>query len=258
LCGYSSAFIFHSLQAAIKTEKVEYRHGAALLEGYIACDDAVKKKAPGVLIVHDWTGVGKYVKNRAEQIAGLGYVAFAIDMYGEKIRPKNSAEASKEASIYRNDRKLMRTRALAGLKELQKNPLVDSNKIAVMGYCFGGGVALELARSGAALLGAASFHGNLDTPLPAERGALKAKILVLHGADDPNVPPEQVTVFEDEMRKARADWQLVKYGNAVHSFTNPDSGKDSSKGSAYNREADQRSWLALKAFFMEIFGDSEK
>lgn len=239
--------------AALRTETVEYKQGDTVLEGYLAYDDSVKGKVPGVLIVHEWTGLGPYVKKRAEQIAGLGYVGFAVDIYGKGVRPKDSKEAAAQAAIYRGDRALMRARAQAGLDQLKKYKFVDPARIAAIGYCFGGGTALELARSGADIAGAVSFHGNLDTPRPEDAKNIKAKILVCHGADDPYVNAEQVAGFQNEMRAGGVDWQMNIYGNAVHSFTNPDSGNDSSAGAAYNKEADRRSWEAMKSFFKEIF-----
>jgi dienelactone hydrolase len=240
-------------RAAIKTQTVEYKDGNTVLEGFLAYDDALKGKLPAVLIVHEWTGVGPYVKKRAEQLAGLGYVAFAIDIYGKGIRPADTNEAAKQAAIYRGDRQLMRRRALAGLEQVKKYPFVDPDKIAAIGYCFGGGVVLEMARSGADLKGVISFHGNLDTPNPADANNIKAKVLVCHGADDPYVPQEQVTAFWSQMRNTKVDWQLIIYSGAVHGFTNPDNGSDPSKGAAYNKQADIRSWQAMKEFFKEIF-----
>ena len=147
----------------------------------------------------------------------------------------------------------MRTRAAAGLEVLRKQPLVDVQRLAAIGYCFGGTTVLELARSGADLAGVVSFHGDLTTPNPEDAKNIKGKILVLHGADDPFVPPAQVAAFEDEMRHANVDWELVKYGDAVHSFTNPGAGNDKSRGAPYNAKADQRSWEAMRTFFNEIF-----
>jgi dienelactone hydrolase len=251
-------------QAEVKTETVEYKDGDTVLEGYLAypaslsdyaeaSDAAAVGKRPGVLIVHEWTGLGPYVKGRARQLAELGYVAFAVDIYGKGVRPADAQEAAKQAAIYRSDRRLMRSRAATGLEHIKKYPFVDPNHIAAIGYCFGGGVVLELARSGADVKGVVSFHGNLDTPNPEDAKSIKAKVLVLHGADDPHVPAEQVAAFEKEMRDAKVDWQMNIYGNAVHSFTNPEAGDDPSRGAAYNKEADIRSWEAMKAFFKEIF-----
>lgn len=240
-------------QAKVRTQVVEYKHGNAVLEGYLAYDDEVQGIRPGVMIVHEWTGLGDYVKDRAEQLAELGYVAFAIDMYGKGIRPKNPKDAAAQATIYRSDRKLMRDRALAGLKVLQQNQLTDKQRIAAIGYCFGGGTVLELARSGADVAGVVSFHGNLDTPNPNDAKNIKGKVLVLHGAEDSLVPPEQVLTFSEEMSNAAADWQIVAYGGAVHSFTNPEAGNDKSKGVAYNAVADKRSFADMQQFFAEIF-----
>jgi dienelactone hydrolase len=240
-------------EAAMKTQTIEYKDGNTVLEGYLAYDDAIKEKMPVVLIVHEWTGIGSYVKKRAEQIAGLGYAAFAVDIYGKGIRPADANEAAKQAGIYRSDRPLMRRRAIAGLEEVKKFSFVDPKRIAAIGYCFGGGVVLEMARSGADLKGVVSFHGNLDTPHPEDAKNIKAKVLVLHGADDPYTKPEQITAFWKEMRDAKVDWQMIFYGNAVHGFTNPEHGSDPSKGAAYNKDADMRSWQAIKTFFNEIF-----
>ena len=207
--------------AAIKTQTIEYKQGNTLLEGYLAYDDVVKVKRPGVLVVHEWNGLQSYIKKRTQQLAKLGYVAFAVDIYGKGIRPKNPEESAKQANIYRQDRKLLRERAKAGLQVLQKYPLTDSQRIAAIGYCFGGGTVLELARSGVNIAGVVSFHGNLDTPDINDAKNIKAKVLVLHGADDPFVPEQQVQAFEKEMRLGNVNWQLIFYGGALHSFTNP-------------------------------------
>ncbi len=259
--GYSAAALsvaltltfFSRSEAAMHTERVEYRQGDAVLEGYLAYDDAREGKRPGILVVHEWTGINDYIKGRVRQLAELGYVAFAADIYGKGVRPSNRAEAAQQAGMYRADRPLLRARAIAGLEQLKKNALVDGSRVAAIGYCFGGGTVLELARSGADVAGVVSFHGNLDTPHPKDAETIKGKVLVLHGADDPNVPPEQVKAFQDEMRDARVDWQMISYGNAVHSFTNPDSGSDPSTGAAYNKKADERSWKAMRLFLDELF-----
>jgi dienelactone hydrolase len=241
-------------QAAVKTEVIEYKHGDVVLEGYLAYDDAVSGKRPGVLVVHEWTGHNPYARKRAEQLAALGYVAFALDMYGKGVHATDPQEAAKLANIYKNDRKLMRARAAAGLDVLRKQPQTDTAHLAAIGYCFGGTTVLEMARGGADLAGVVSFHGGLATPTPEDAKNIKGKVLVQHGADDPFVPAPEVAAFEDEMRKAGVDWQLVKYGGAVHSFTNPDAGNDPAKGAAYNASADHRSWQTMKDFFAELFG----
>ena len=248
-------FILPSINAAaaLRTETVEYKHGDTVLEGYLAYDDAVQDKRPGILVVHEWKGLGPNVQKRAEQLAQLGYVALAIDMYGKGIRPQTNEEAASEAGKYKSDRGLMRARANAGLEVLKSHPLTDVKRLAAIGYCFGGTTVLELARGGADLKGVVSFHGGLNTPNPDDAKNIKAKILVLHGANDPYVPPEEVNALQEEMRKAQVDWQMVFYSGSVHSFTNPDAGDDPSKGAAYNPSADRRSWEAMKEFFNEIF-----
>ena len=240
-------------EAAVKTRIIEYKQGDAVLEGYLAWDDAKSVKRPGVLVVHEWTGLGPYMKQRAEMLAKLGYVAFAADIYGKEIRPATQAEAAKTAGIYKNDRSLMRARVKAGLDTLTAQKFVDPERLAAIGYCFGGTSVLELARDGADIKGAVSFHGGLSTPTPQDAKNIKGKILALHGADDPFVKADEVAAFQDEMRKAGLDWQFVSYGGAVHSFTNPGVGNDNSKGAAYNEKADKRSWEAMKIFFKEIF-----
>lgn len=240
-------------QAAIHTQTIEYNHGKAVLEGYLAYQDGVEGKRPGVLLVHDWTGLRQEPKKRAEQLAQLGYVAFAIDMYGKGIRPTDPKDSSAQAAIYKSDRALMRERAKAGLEILKKQPNVDTSRIAAIGYCFGGTTVLELARSGADLRGVVTFHGGLDTPDTKDAKNIKGKVLVLHGADDPYAPKEQVLALEDEMRQAGVDYQVHLYGGAVHSFTIHEAGNDNSKGAAYNASADRRSWNAMTQFFNEIF-----
>lgn len=241
--------------AAIKTKAVEYKHGDVVLQGWAAWEDGFKDKRPGILVVHEWMGHGPYARRRAEMLAKLGYTAFAVDMYGKGVYAKDHDEAGKLAGAFFNDRKLMRERALAGLAELKKLPFVDETKLAAIGYCFGGTTVLELARAGTDLKGVASFHGNVATPTPATEKP-KASILVMHGADDNFVNPA-IPGFIEEMKKVKADWQLIQYGGAVHSFTVAEAGNDPSKGMAYNKEADVRSWDAMKAFFDEIFADKK-
>ena len=241
-----------SARAEIKTETVEYQQGDATLEGFHAYDDSIQGKRPAVLIVHQWKGLGAYEKKRAEMLAKLGYNVFAADIYGKGIRPASPKEAGALAGKYKSDRALLRERVKAGLAALRKNDMTDPKKVAAIGYCFGGTTVLELARSGADLSGVVSFHGGLSSPNPGDAKNIKAKVLVLHGADDPHVMPE-VPDFQEEMRKAGVDWEFVSYGGAVHSFTDWNAGNDNSKGAAYNEKADKRSWEAMKEFFAEIF-----
>jgi dienelactone hydrolase len=238
----------------MRAETFTYRHGDMQLIGYLAYDDAMNGRRPAVLLVYEWWGLNDYIKMRTVQVASLGYIAFAADIYGNGFVTKDRKEAGAQAGKFRKgDRKLLRERVNAGLQILRDHHLTDKNKIAAIGYCFGGTTVLELARSGADVAGVVSFHGELSTANPDDSRNIKSKVLVLHGADDPNVPPEQVNAFQEEMRKAKVDWQIISYGGAVHSFTNPDSGSDPSRGAAYNEKADRRSWEHMKVFFAEIF-----
>jgi dienelactone hydrolase len=237
--------------AKVITRTVEYRQGDAVLQGYLSYDDGAKGRRAAVLIVHDWLGVSDHQRSQAEQLAALGYVALAADVYGKGIRPANAQEASAEAGKYYKDRGLLRSRVRAGLDYLASQPQADPERLAVIGYCFGGAGALELARSGAPLKAVVTFHGSLANPTPEDAKNIKARVLVLHGADDPFIKQEEVKAFMDEMRAAGVDWQLVQYSGAVHSFTDPRAGNDNSKGAAYNAAADRRSWRAMRDFFEE-------
>jgi dienelactone hydrolase len=240
-------------RAEIKTQVIEYKQGDTVLEGFLAYDDAVQGKRPGVLVAHTWTGVSDFVKERTKMVASLGYVAFAPDIYGKGIHPKPPVETRAEMGKYTGNRPLLRERVTAGLDVLRKNAMTDTGKILAIGFCFGGTTVLELARTGADVLGIVSFHGGpLSSPTPDDGKKIKGRVLVLHGADDPNVPPKEVDAFEKEMRAAKVDWQLVAYGNTVHSFTDKGAGNDNSKGAAYNEKADKRSWVAMQDFFKEI------
>lgn len=241
-------------RAETVTKTVEYRQGDTVLQGTVAYDSSGPAKKPGVVIFHQWMGPTAYEQKRAEQLAGLGYVAFVADVYGKGVRPANPKEAAAEAGKYRANRPLLRARAQAALAALRQQPNVVPEKIVAIGYCFGGGAALELARSGADVLGTVSFHGSLDTPTPEDAKNIRGKVLVLHGADDPNVPRAAVLGLEDELTKAGVDWEVDLYANTVHAFTQPDAGSDRSKGVAYNPEADKRSWQRLRDFLVEVFG----
>lgn len=240
-------------EAKLKTMDIEYKDGDQVLQGYLAYDDAVKNKKAGVLVVHEWMGLDKYAKSRADQLAKMGYVAFAADIYGKGVVVKNTDEAGKMAGKYKSDRKLLRSRVISAFNTLKSNKLVNQNKIAAIGYCFGGTTVLELARSGQKLNGIVSFHGGLDSPTPEDAKNIKTKVLALHGADDPFVPQKDVEAFQSEMRTGKVDWRMVVYGNSVHGFTNPKNGNDNSKGAAYNKNADIRSFKEMQEFFAEIF-----
>lgn len=241
-----------NLPAAIQSKTVTYRQGDTTLEGVLVWDDALSGPRPGVLVVHQWMGITDYEKQRAKQLAQLGYVAFCADIYGQGIRPTDTKAAGAEATKYKSNRTLFRQRVNAGLEQLKTSELVDGSRIAAIGYCFGGTAVLELARSGADVQGVVSFHGGLDSPTPADAKNIKGKVLAMHGADDPYVPAKEVAAFEDEMRAAQADWALIKFGGAVHSFTQPMAGNDNSKGAAYNEKADKRSWAVLKLFLGDV------
>jgi dienelactone hydrolase len=242
------------MPAAIHTETVEYKQGDTTLEGFLAYDDSLAGKRPGVLVVHQWFGLTDYEKRRATMLAQLGYVAFCADIYGKGSRPKNVQEAGALVGKYEHegDRSLLRARVNAALDVLKKNERVDTSRVAAIGYCFGGTTVLELARSGAELNGVVSFHGGLDSPTPADGKNIKCKVLALAGADDPFQNPTELTAFESEMRDNKVDWQIVFYGGAVHAFTQPDPGF-SNPGAKYNEKADKRSWQDMKDFFAEIF-----
>jgi dienelactone hydrolase len=242
-----------SLHAEVRFQKVEYQQGDTTCEGLLVWDDAFAGKRPGVLIAHQWKGVTDYEKKRAEMLAKMGYIALCADVYGKGVRADNPRDASALAGKYKEDRKLLRARINAALDFFKKQERVDTQKIAAIGYCFGGTTVLELARSGTGVKGVVSFHGGLGTPSPQDARNIRGKVLVLHGADDPFVPDQEVLAFQKEMRDAKVDWQLVGYGGAVHSFTDWNAGNDNSKGAAYNAQADARSWEAMKTFFAELF-----
>ncbi len=243
-----------SARAGIRTNDVAYKDGDVDLQGALVFDDSLGGKRPGVLVFHEWKGPTAYEFGRAEQLAGLGYVAFVADVYGKDVRPKNADEARVQATKYRSDRTRMRERANAALNALREQAQVDPNRIGAIGFCFGGTTALELARSGADVLGVVSFHGGLDSPDPTDTKRIKARILVLHGADDATMTPEVVASFLDGMKKSAADWQFVEYGGARHGFSNPANGNVPDSPVAYNERADRRAWAAMKEFLADVLG----
>ncbi len=250
------AIFLSPAHAKVTGQTVEYKSGDTTLEGYVAYDVSNTARRPAVLIVHDWMGVSEHTKQVAQDIAELGYLAFAADIYGKGVRPADRTIASETAGKYKADRKLLRERVNAAFKEMKNHPLAEADKTAAIGFCFGGTTVLELARSGADVDGVVSFHGSLDSPTPADGKNIKAKVLVLHGAEDPFVKKEDIDAFQKELIDAGVDWQMVYYGNAVHSFTQKKAGNDKSKGTAYEEKAARRSWEAMKDFFVELFGGS--
>lgn len=211
-------------EAAVVTKPLAYEIDGEAFEGTLVYDDAVTAPRPGLVMVPNWLGVTDRAAEKAARAAGDKYVVLVADLYGKDVRPTNPEEAKAAASALRGDRPLMRKRtqaAVEALKAQAETVALDSHKLGAIGFCFGGGAVLELARSGSDLSAFVSFHGNLDTPDAADARNIKAPVLVLHGADDPGVPPEQVDGFVAEMKATDVDWQLVSYGGAVHSFTDP-------------------------------------
>lgn len=235
--------------AAPAGKTVTYKLDGQDYEGYVA--GSGNKGA--ILVVHNWLGLSDETKSKVDGLAKLGYVAFAADIFGKGIRPKNPDEAKKTTAQFYSDRELLRKRASAALNELIKIVGPNQKNLAATGYCFGGTTAIELARSGANLKAVVSFHGGLDSPKPEDGKNIQARVLALHGADDPYVSAENLAAFENEMRVNKVDWQLLKFGGAVHSFTDKNAGTDNSKGAAYNQLADQRSWRAMENFLRESF-----
>lgn len=242
-----------ALEAKVVNKTIEYKEGETTLKGYLAWDDAVKGKRPGILVVHEFWGLNDHARKQADRLADLGFVAFALDMYGDGMATDDPHKAGEMSGRFRQDKKLLIARAKAGLNVLLKNENVNTSKIAAIGYCFGGSTVLQLALSGADLAGVVSFHGGLGGIQYEPGTKVTAKILVLHGADDPMIPAEQITAFQDTLRKANADWEMNYYGNAVHSFTNESAAKANIKGVAYHKPTAERSWQAMRDFFAEIF-----
>jgi dienelactone hydrolase len=237
---------------AIISNTVGYLDGDVLLEAFFAYDDSFSGRRPAVLINHTWAGRDDFVAEKAKKIAALGYVGFAVDMYGKGVLGSSAQENAKLMQPFMESRPMLQKRMLAALYAVKLMPWVDDSKIAAMGFCFGGLCSLDLARTGADLKGVVSFHGLLAAPGNTQGNAIKAKILALHGHDDPMGPVEQVLAFEQEMTEAGADWQLHTFGNTMHAFTNP-TANDPAFGTVYQPDADRRSWQAMENFLTEIF-----
>jgi dienelactone hydrolase len=239
-----TAVQFQAWAVAVKTTASPYKIESDQFEGLVSVPEGTPKG--GILIVHNWMGVTAETRKQAERFAALGYVVVSADIYGKGLNPSGPEQAGKLAGTFKKDRKLFRTRLTAAFNELSKRPEIKNKPLLAAGYCFGGTGVLELARTGANLKAVMSFHGGLDSPAPADGANIKAAVYAFHGADDPYVSASDISAFEKEMSTHKVDWQLVKFGGAVHSFTDMGAGSDNTKGAAYNASADARSFEMAK------------
>lgn len=243
-------------QSEVVSKDVEYSADGVTFNGYLAWDDAMKGKRPGVLVVHEWWGHNEYARKRARMLASIGYVALALDMYGSGKQAHHPEDASKFSRAVMQNLDQAENRFMQAYRLLQTQPQVDPERIAAIGYCFGGGVVLAMARRGVDLDGVASFHGSVGAGAPAQPGKVKAQVLVLNGAADPFVKPEQLEAFEKDMKQAGVKYEIVNYPGAKHAFTNPDAdklGKEFNIPLAYDADADKKSWQKMQEFFKQIF-----
>jgi dienelactone hydrolase len=237
----------------MQARDIDYRCGEASLRGYLALDENTAGKRPGIAVFHEGLGLGEFAMERARRLAGLGYVALAADMFGDRRQASNLQEVATLVGAFRAEPEKLRARGRAALAALAALPQVDGGRLAAIGFCFGGSVVLELAREGADLKAVVSFHGVLATKMPARPGLVKASVLVCTGVDDPLAPPEQVADFENEMRTGGVkDWQVIAYGNTLHGFTNPAADGSMMRTALYSEQADRRSWTAMKSLFDEV------
>jgi len=239
------------LRMNIQTRPVEYTHNSTLLEGFFAYPEDRSQPLPTILISHAWAGRDEFVCDKARALAKMGYAAFALDMYGKDVRGKNQEQNAKLMHPFIEDRTLLQARITAALETVRHLPEVEAKRIAAIGFCFGGLCVLDLARTGADLRGVVSFHGLFYSPGNTQGIRIRAKVLALHGYDDPMVPPDQILALAKELTEAGADWQIHAYGNTVHAFTNPKA-NDPSFGTVYNPTADHRSWQSLGNFLAEV------
>lgn len=246
-----------TLRADIKTREVEYEQGGTKLTGFFAWDDAGDEKRPGVLVVHEWWGLNDYARSRAKQLAGLGYVAFALDMYGEGKVTEHPEQAGEWSAKIRENTDRWRARALAGLDVLKGHGRVDPERLAAIGYCFGGSTVLQLACAGAGLDGVVSFHGGMIPPEAVPSDGISTHILICQGGADAFVSDESIASFRAALEKVGADYEINYYGGARHSFTNPDADSKGIENLKYNAVADRRSWRDMQQLFTELFGDDQ-
>jgi dienelactone hydrolase len=243
--------------AAVKTETIEYEHDGTQLQGHLAYDDAVEGQRPGVVVVHEWWGLNAYAVQRAEMLAELGYIAFAVDMYGTDKVTEHGAQAEEWMSQITANVDRWRERALLGLQLLRQQDRVDPQRVAAIGYCFGGATVMQMAYAGADLDGVVSFHGSLPTPAEGQEPDVKAQVMVAHGNADSFVPAEQVGAFTEALTRLGVGFRFYGYEDVQHSFTNPDAERFGIPNLKYDAAADQHSWVAMKAFFEEIFAQAD-
>ncbi len=240
-----------SAGAAVRTKTIEYRDGGTTLKGVLAWDDATSGKRPGVLVVHEWWGLNDYAKSRASKLAEEGYVAFALDMYGDDKVTSHGNQAGEWMKAITSNIGAWRSRANAGLAVLKSQPQVDAGKVAAIGYCFGGATVMQMAYAGADVKAVVSFHGSLP-PAPDDVTSIKPRVLVAHGRDDVFIPAERVDAFQKGLDRVGADWEMTIYSGTRHAFTNPDAGSYGIENLAYNPVADERSWAAMMKLFGEV------
>jgi dienelactone hydrolase len=253
LLGAILTLTLGTAQAAVQSKAIEYDDHGTKLTGHLYWDDGKAGKRPGVVVYHEWWGLNDYAKKRARMLAELGYVAFAADMYGDDKVTASPDQARQWMQQVTVDVDLWRERANLGLAQLKASELVDTQKLAAIGYCFGGGTVLQMAYGGADLKGVVSFHGSLPAAPEEAKGKVKPEILALHGQADAMIPPEIVQNFEAKLTAADANWELISYGGVRHAFTNPDAGKAGIANLKYDAKADARSWARMQDFFAEVF-----
>jgi dienelactone hydrolase len=243
------SLIATTVQAEIQTKTIDYKVGDTTCKGFLAWDDAIEGKRPGVLVVHEWWGLNDYAKQRTEELAKLGYVAFAADMYGDGRTTTHPADAGKMAGEVRSNVDNWRKRAEAALEVLKEQPQCDTEKLAAIGYCFGGATTLQLAYTGADLDAVSTFHAALPAATPEEAKQIKAELQINHGADDPMVNADAVAAFKEPLKEVEVKYEVIQYPGAVHSFTVPTANKVGIPGIAYNKDADEKSWQAMQELF---------
>lgn len=239
IAGFATATV---IQAGVTSTVIDYSSNGQVYEGLLVTPQGPLQDRPLVLLIHNWKGITEETQKQASRFAELGYAVFAADIYGKGVRPQDAKQAGAQATLYKSDRALLRQRLHVALDTALKQPGIKAQKVAVVGYCFGGTAALELARSGADVLAVVSFHGGLDSPAPADGQHIKGQVLALHGADDPFVALKDLAAFEAEMKTNQVSYELIQYPGAVHSFTDVGAGNDNSLGAAYNATADQQSF----------------